>query len=222
MKYTHQWIDGSPIDLPVGKVVCVGRNYAEHAKELGNEVPGAPILFMKPASSLTSMLEPLVLPAGQGEVHHEVEIALLVRERLRNADATTVLWSLAGYGIGLDLTLRDVQSELKKKGHPWERAKAFDGSCPLSRFVDARGVSGKQPLEISLAVNGEQRQRGRTTQMLFPIYELVAHMSSIFTLEPGDVVLTGTPSGVAALHPGDRFMATLGNLMKVEGSVAPA
>lgn len=220
MRYEHQWIDGSPVDLPVGKVVCVGRNYAEHARELGNEVPDAPILFIKPASSLVPMDAPLHLPQGLGVVHHEVEIALLIRERLKDVDAKTVLWSLAGYGIGLDLTLRDVQNELKKKGHPWERAKAFDGACPVSRFVDARGVSGKQPLEIALTVNGEERQRGRSTQMLFPLYELVAHMSTVFTLEPGDIVLTGTPPGVAALNPGDRFVARLGNLMKVEGSVA--
>ncbi|MDF1780739.1 MAG: fumarylacetoacetate hydrolase family protein [Alcanivoracaceae bacterium] len=220
MSYQHCWVDGSAIDLPVGKVVCVGRNYAAHAKELGNEVPDAPILFIKPASSIVPMNTPLALPQGQGEVHHEVEIALLVSERMRNVDAKTAPWKIAGYGIGLDLTLRDLQSELKAKGHPWERAKSFDGACPLSGFVDARGISGKQPLNISLAVNGAMRQQGSTTQMLFPIFELIAQMSEIFTLEPGDVVLTGTPSGVAALHSGDVFHAKLGNALTVEGSVA--
>ena len=220
MSYRHRWIDGSDIDLPVGKVVCVGRNYAAHARELGNEVPDTPILFIKPASSLTALDQPLQLPQGQGEVHHEVEIALLIKEPLRNADAKTALWSMAGYGVALDLTLRDVQNQLKKNGHPWERAKAFDGACPVSGFIDARGVSGKQALDISLTVNGEQRQQGNTSQMLFPVFELIAHMSTVFTLEPGDIVLTGTPSGVGPLHSGDQFKAQLGNILSVEGSVA--
>lgn len=220
MSYRHRWIDGSDIDLPVGKVVCVGRNYAAHAKELGNDIPDAPILFIKPASSLTAMDQPLQLPQGQGEVHHEVEIALLVREQLRNVDAKAALWSMAGYGVALDLTLRDVQNALKQKGHPWERAKAFDGACPVSGFIDARGVSGKQALDISLEINGETRQAGNTSQMLFPIFELIAHMSTVFTLEPGDLILTGTPSGVGPLHSGDRFKARLGNILSVDGSIA--
>ena len=219
MSYRHRWIDGTEIDLPVGKVVCVGRNYAEHAKELGNEVPDAPILFIKPATALVSMDAPLQLPQGQGEVHHEIEIALLVKERLKEADAKTALWSMAGYALALDLTLRDVQNELKKKGHPWERAKAFDGACPISGFIDARGVSGKQPLDISLEINGEMRQQGNSNQMLFPIFELIAHMSAVFTLEPGDIILTGTPKGVGPLHSGDQFKAQLGNILTANGSV---
>lgn len=220
--YRHQWINGAEIDLPVGKVVCVGRNYAAHAIELGNEVPDAPILFIKPASSLVHMAPSFAIPTDQGEVHHEIEIALLVGERLKNIDAETARWSMAGFGLGLDLTLRDVQNELKKKGHPWERAKAFDGACPVSRFIDARGVSWKQPIEISLDVNGETRQQGNSTQMLFPTFELVAHMSQVFTLEPGDIILTGTPSGVAALQPGDHLVARFGNTLTVETDVTPA
>ena len=218
--YQHRWIDGKAIDLPVGKVVCVGRNYVEHAKELGNEVPDSPILFIKPASSLTDISTPLHLPTGQGEVHHEIEIALLVKERLHCADAMDAQWSMAGYAAALDLTLRDLQNTLKEKGHPWERAKAFDGACPISGFVDVRGISGKQPLEISLQVNGGMRQQGNSTQMLFPIFELIAHISHVFTLEPGDIILTGTPKGVAALNSGDVFVAALGNVLQVEGSVA--
>lgn len=220
--YRHQWINGADIDLPVGKVVCVGRNYAAHAKELGNEVPDAPILFIKPASSLVHMTPSFAIPTDQGEVHHEIEIALLVGERLKNIDAETARWSMAGFGLALDLTLRDVQNTLKQKGHPWERAKAFDGACPVSRFIDARGVSWKQPIEISLDVNGETRQQGNSTQMLFPTFELVAHMSKVFTLEPGDIILTGTPSGVAALQPGDRLVARFGNTLAIETNVTSA
>ena len=200
MSYAHHWIDGSPIDLPVGKVVCVGRNYAAHARELGNEVPDAPILFIKPATSLVPMAPAFSIPVDQGEVHHEIEMALLVGERLRNCDAEDARWSMAGFGLGLDLTLRDVQNELKKNGHPWERAKAFDGACPVSGFIDSRGVSWKQSIEISLEVNGELRQRGNTTQMLFPVFQLVAEMSRAFTLEPGDIIRTGTPSEIGRAH----------------------
>lgn len=219
MSYQHHWMDGTPIDLPVGKVVCVGRNYVEHARELGNEVPGTPILFIKPASALVAMSPSFTIPTDQGEVHHEIEMALLVGERLQNCDEEDARWSMAGFGLALDLTLRDVQNELKKKGHPWERAKAFDGACPVSGFIDARGVSWKQPIEISLEVNGKLRQRGNTTQMIFSTFQLVTEISRVFTLEPGDIILTGTPSGVAALHPGDTFSARFGNALSVQGDI---
>src|SRR5690554_1736159 len=219
MSYQHHWMDGKPIDLPVGKVVCVGRNYVEHARELGNEVPEAPILFIKPASALVPMSPSFAIPTDQGEVHHEIEMALLVGERLQNCDEEDARWSMAGFGLALDLTLRDVQNELKKKGHPWERAKAFDGACPVSGFIDARGVSWKQPIEISLEVNGKLRQRGNTTQMIFSTFQLVTEISRVFTLEPGDIILTGTPSGVAALHPGDTFSARFGNALSVQGDI---
>lgn len=219
MTYQHTWIDGSPIELPVGKVVCVGRNYAEHAKELGNAVPETPLLFIKPASALVPATPGFSIPTAWGEVHHEIELAILIGERLQNADAEEARWSVAGFGLAFDLTLRDLQNELKKNGHPWERAKAFDGSCPVSSFVDARGISTKQALEITLSINDQLRQRGLTSQMLFPMFELIAHMSQVFTLEPGDLVLTGTPSGVAALHDGDRFDATLGNTLRITGTI---
>ena len=116
--YQHRWIDGSPIDIPVGKAVCVGRNYADHARELGNDVPDAPILFMKPATSLVSLHEPLALPKGQGAVHHEVEMVVLIGKRIhRETDLDNVRFSIAGYGVGLDLTLREVQNTLKDTRH---------------------------------------------------------------------------------------------------------
>lgn len=219
MSYQHTWIDGSAIDLPAGKVVCVGRNYADHAKELGNAVPDAPILFIKPASALTPFNDQIQIPTGLGEVHHEIEMAVLIGDKLSRATAKEVQWSIAGYGLALDLTLRDIQTTLKEKGHPWERAKAFDGACPVSGFVDARGVSVRQTLDISLAINGELRQQGNTAQMLFPTFELIAHMSESFTLEPGDLILTGTPAGVGPLQHGDKLEAKLGNLLSATGAI---
>jgi len=217
--YRHHWIDGSPIELPVGKAVCVGRNYAEHARELGHEVPDEPVLFMKPASAIVGLDEPLHLPEGQGAVHHEVEMAVLMGERLRRADAEQARYAIHGYGLALDLTLRELQNRLKEQGQPWERAKAFDGALPLSGFVEARGISVKQNLRVALDVNGEARQYGHTGQMLMPTFELISHISRWFTLEPGDVVLTGTPSGVAALAAGDQLRMHLGNLLSVSARV---
>lgn len=219
--YLHRWIDGSTMDMPVGKVVCVGRNYAEHARELGNEVPEQPLLFMKPASALVSLHEPVVLPKGQGEVHHEVEMVVMVGETLSGeTDPDWVRYAIAAYGVGLDLTLRDLQNTLKAKGHPWERAKAFDGAAPVSGFVDARGISVRQNLEVSLEINGETRQHGHTGQMLFPTFELIAHISQTFRLDPGDLIFTGTPSGVAALNTGDKLTARLGNIIQVFSEIA--
>ncbi|WP_238582919.1 fumarylacetoacetate hydrolase family protein [Isoalcanivorax pacificus] len=220
MMYVHKWIDGSEIGLPVGKAVCVGRNYAEHARELGNEVPTEPLLFIKPATALCDLNEPLVLPQDRGAVHHEVEIVVLIGAPLTRASVDEAHAAIAGYGVGLDLTLRDVQNALKEKAQPWEKAKAFDGAAPVSGFVEARGVSTRQNLSIMLEVNDDVRQHGHSGQMLFPIFPLVAEISRHFTLLPGDLVYTGTPAGVGPLASGDRLVVKLGNFLAVRTSVA--
>lgn len=209
MAYRHRSLDGNPLNLPVGKVVCIGRNYLDHIRELNNVVPETPILFMKPATALVALDEPIRLPFGRGECHHEVELAVLVGRELRNADAETARQAVAGYGIALDLTLRDVQNELKKNGHPWETAKAFDGSCPLSPFLKPADLSEPLATDLSLRINGEIRQQGNTRQMMISIFELVAYISTHFTLLSGDVVLTGTPAGVGPLGSGDSLVLNL-------------
>jgi 2-keto-4-pentenoate hydratase/2-oxohepta-3-ene-1,7-dioic acid hydratase in catechol pathway len=203
--YRHRYLDGSPLELPAGKVVCIGRNYLDHIRELNNAVPETPILFMKPATALVSLDEPIQLPAGRGECHHEVELAVLVGRELRNVDASLACGAVAGYGVALDLTLRDLQNTLKQKGHPWETAKAFDGSCPLSVFLTPDTVPDPQAIDLALWVNGDCRQQGNTRQMMVGIFELIAYISTHFTLQPGDVVLTGTPAGVAPLQAGDAL-----------------
>ena len=135
MQYKHQYIDGTEADLPVGKVVCVGRNYADHAAELNNPVPTTPMLFMKPAPALVPLDEPFEVPMDFGSVHFETEMAVLIGQRLKNANKHEIEDAIVGVGIALDLTLRDLQTKLKERGHPWEKAKAFDGSCPISAFV---------------------------------------------------------------------------------------
>lgn len=209
MPYQHRSMDGSPLDLPLGKVVCIGRNYLEHIRELNNAVPETPILFIKPATSLVQLADPIQLPTGRGSCHHEVELAVLVGRKLQNVDASTARQAVSGYGIALDLTLRDLQNELKKKGHPWELAKAFDGSCPLSPFLNPTGLPDPQAINLTLHINGKLRQEGNTGHMMLGIFDLMAHISNHFTLLPGDVVLTGTPAGVGPLQSGDQLILGL-------------
>lgn len=215
----HSRLLGANTLLPLGKIVCVGRNYAEHAAELNNPIPEQPLLFIKPATSAVNMQQPLELPKGVGDVHYETEIALLIGETISKATPTEALAGVVGVGLALDLTLRDLQSELKKQGHPWERAKAWDGACPLSDFVDAAAVKDWQELELSLHINGVEKQRGQAKQMLTPIAELLSHISQTFTLLAGDVVITGTPAGVGKLARGDKLELALTNLLQVETRV---
>lgn len=210
MRYRHKYLDGSALSLPVGKVVCIGRNYLEHIRELNNPLPESPILFMKPSTALVDLDAPLHLPQDRGRCHHEVELAVLIGQELSRVDAETARNAVAGYAIALDLTLRDVQNELKKKGQPWEIAKGFDGACPISEFLQPEGLPNPQNTDLSLIVNGEIRQQGNTRQMMLGIFELIAHISGHFTLLPGDVVLTGTPAGVGELKSGDELVLTLG------------
>ncbi|HET8730246.1 MAG TPA: fumarylacetoacetate hydrolase family protein [Moraxellaceae bacterium] len=218
MKYVHTFIDGGPCELPVGKVVCVGRNYAAHARELGNAVPESPILFMKPSTAVVRLQDGVTLPVGRGECHHETEVTVLIGRTLRHASPAECHAAIAGIGLGLDLTLRDVQNELKKKGYPWEVAKAFDGAAPLSGFLRPGGIDPKN-IRFSLRVNGAVRQSGHSVDMITPILPLLAYISTIFTLEPGDVVMTGTPEGVAPLQGGDALLLEMDGL-RVESVVA--
>ncbi len=205
--YQHRYYDGTPLPLPVGKIVCVGRNYVEHIRELNHAMPTQPILFMKPSTAFVSLEQPIVLPPGS--CHHEVEIAVLLGQRLKNADRTMVLSAITGYAVALDLTLRDVQQQLKSHGYPWERAKSFDGACPISPFLHPQELPDLQNIYFSLHSNGQLRQQGNSNQMITGILDLIAYSSTYFTLLPGDVFLTGTPAGTGELHPGDQLQFTL-------------
>ncbi|MCH6255615.1 fumarylacetoacetate hydrolase family protein [Puniceicoccaceae bacterium K14] len=215
-RYQHR-LNGDFSSLPVGKIVCVGRNYADHAKELNNAIPAEPILFMKAPNALVSLEEPFAVPMGRGSCHFETELAILVGERLTSASVSEAKKAIVGIGIALDLTLRDVQDKLKGMGLPWEKAKAFDGSCPLSEFVSYSG--DLQNIDLKLERNGRVVQDGNTRDMIFPTLELLSEISEHFTLVPGDVVLTGTPAGVGPLSPGDTLTVLLGDALKVNTSV---
>ena len=217
--YQHESINGKSIDMPTGKVVCVGRNYAEHAKELGNEIPDAPILFIKPATSVVSLEAGFTIPTDQGSVHHEAEIALLICKETKNIPSIQAWNCISHVGLALDLTLRDVQSKLKEKSHPWEIAKAFDGACPLSKWIELDGISNRNNIALQLEKNGELKQNGNSTQMITSIPDLIAYISNIFTLLPGDVILTGTPAGVGPLEKGDQLKAILDDQFVFESKV---
>ena len=210
----------SGLHFPIGKILCIGRNYAEHIKELGNATPEAPVIFIKPASSVIGEGEAIVIPPYSHDCHHEAELALLIGRQGKDIPVDQAMEYIAGYGVGIDLTLRDVQGELKKKGLPWEIAKGFDTSCPLSTFVETSHVADPQNLQIRLTVNGEIRQDGNTSMMIHRIPAIISHMSGRFTLEPGDVILTGTPAGVNRIVSGDKLTAEIPGVATLRVSVA--
>ena len=214
------YIRGTNREYVIGKILCIGRNYAEHIRELGNETPEAPVIFMKPASSVIGDGGTIVIPPYSHDCHHEAELALLIGREGKNIPKEVALEYVAGYGVAIDLTLRDVQAELKKKGLPWDIAKGFDTACPLSDFVPLDMAGDPQDLEIRLRVNGELRQDGSTSMMIHSIPSIVSHMSEIFTLKPGDVILTGTPAGVGPLKSGDTVVAEIPGVGSLRVTVA--
>lgn len=193
------------------KIVCVGRNYADHAKELGNAVPDRPVLFIKPPSALTSLDAGIEWNPDWGNCHYECELSLRIDRTLsKENDPAKVLQAIGAVTLGLDLTLRDLQDDLKKKGQPWERAKAFDGSCILADWVPVGAViTDWKDMHYTLEINDELRQKGDTALLIFDIATLLADISQVFTLKEGDVIMTGTPAGVAALQSGDQLKMTL-------------
>lgn len=196
----------------IGKVVCVGRNYAAHARELGNEVPTSPMLFMKPASSVVSMRDGIVRPNPEqfGETHYEAELCIQLSADLSAATIEQAKQAIGGVTLGLDLTLRELQSKLKEKGHPWERAKCFDGACVLGDWLDPQAFADFKNVHYQLTINDELKQDGDSALMLFPVYELLVNISHAFSLQAGDVIMTGTPSGVGVLQAGDALTLKLG------------
>jgi 5-carboxymethyl-2-hydroxymuconate isomerase len=216
----HQikFIDGTTLNP--GKIIGLGRNYLDHIRELGNAVPERAVIFSKPQSSLLDDGGIINLPEFSDECHHELELAVLIGKTGKNISTENALAHVAGYAVALDLTLRDLQAELKEKGLPWDIAKGFDSSCPLSAFVPSDQVTQPNNLELQLKVNGEVRQQGNTAQMMRSIEAIIAEISLYFTLEPGDIILTGTPAGVAKLHNGDILEGTIEQVGSLKVSVA--
>lgn len=198
------------------KIVCVGRNYREHAAELNNPVPSQPLLFLKPTSAYVSEGDAIKIPKGCNDMNHEVELGVVIGERAKDVSVSDAMNYVAGYALGLDMTARDWQSTAKSKGHPWSVAKGFDTSCPISQFIEKEKIPDPNNLDIWLKVNGEIRQSGNTKDMIFPVEHLISFASECFTLEPGDLLLTGTPAGVSKLNPGDVIQAGLANIVQMQ------
>ncbi|KUG24828.1 fumarylacetoacetate hydrolase family protein [hydrocarbon metagenome] len=212
-------IKNSDEKIEVGKLVCVGRNYAKHAEELGNEIPEFPLIFLKPASSLIYSGEQIVKPNNSGELHHEVELVLLIGNDVKNANDEEAENAIYGYTVGLDMTLRDIQSELKKKGHPWTLAKVFDTSAVISGITLKKDYQLKGNEKIQLIVNNDLKQSSTLDFMLFNSVQIVKYLSNKFTLERGDLIFTGTPEGVGAVNPGDKIYASIDGIAKLETAV---
>ena len=202
-----------PIERP-SKIVCVGRNYAAHARELGNDVPAEPLLFFKPPSSLIGEGDPICIPAVSEMVEHEGEIGLIIGARLHRAAPDEAQRGIRGLVALNDVTARDLQ----KRDGQWARAKGFDTFCPVSAETPV-GERDLRALEVVTRVNGEERQRGSSAQMIFDIPVLVAYISSVMTLEPGDLIATGTPAGVARLAPGDTVEVEVVGVGRVRNPV---
>ena len=196
-----------------GKIVCVGRNYREHAKELGNEVPKEPLIFLKPPSSVVHDGEAIALPEVSSRVEHEGEIGVVIGKRLSRASESEARTAIRGIIAVNDVTARDLQ----KTDGQWTRAKGFDTFCPLGE--ESSKLPELDSLTVVTRVNGVERQRGKSTEMVFSIPSLLAYISRIMTLEPGDLVATGTPSGVGPLTPGDVVEIEIPGVSRVSNPV---
>ena len=214
--------------FPVRRIYCVGRNFAEHAREMGALVPtsaadrGSPVFFCKPADALVPGGR-AAYPRGTHDLHHEVELVVALGADapdgvLDPADAGALVF---GYAVGLDLTRRDLQAAAKTKGLPWDTGKAFDHSAPISVLVPANEVGELASLALTLQVNGEVRQHGKLSDLVWTVPEILHELSKLFALRAGDLVFMGTPAGVGPLQPGDRYLATLEGVVELHGEILP-
>lgn len=211
--------EGQSETLAVPTIYCVGLNYAAHAAEMKSERPAEPVIFLKPASALVTGNQPVTYPAQTQDLHHEVEIVVVIGQDARDLTLAEASQSILAYGIGLDLTMRDRQAGAKAKGQPWAVAKGFAQSAPVSDFVPAALIGDPAQLAFALRVNGELRQQGHSREMLFAIPELLVYLSSVFQLRRGDLVFTGTPAGVSSLQRGDHLWASLGEFTELHVDV---
>lgn len=186
------------------KIICIGRNYAKHAAELNNPIPEEPVVFLKPDTAILLKKHPFFIPEHSNEVHHEIEVVVKINRLGKHIEPRFAHKYYDEIGLGIDFTARDVQAKCKEKGLPWEKAKAFDGSAAVSRFIKLSDLNKPiTDIDFHLDINGNTVQKGNTKNMLFPVDELIAHVSKYFTLKTGDLIFTGTPAGVGKVERED-------------------
>lgn len=211
---------GSSARFPVHRIYCIGRNYAEHAKEMGATVDRSrPLFFCKPADAIITDGADVAYPPATSDLHHEVEMIVALVRGGRDIAVDRALDCVYGYGVGLDLTRRDLQAAAKAKGLPWDSAKAFDQSAPVSALQPAADIGHPREARLTLTVNANVRQQADISEMIFSVPEIIHELSKLWELAPGDLIFTGTPAGVAALQRGDRFRAELDGVAAMEGRI---
>jgi len=208
------------MNVKIGKLVCLARTYKKHAEEMNSELPKEPLLFLKPNSSVIFNGETIKIPKMSKCIHHEVELGVVIGKKCKNISKKDAMDHVLGYLVALDITARDIQSELKKKGWPWGIAKGFDTFAPISDVVLKKDVPNPQNLDIFLKVNNEIKQSSNTNNMIFSIEEIIQYISKIMTLEKGDLIMTGTPEGVGEIKKGDVIKAELKDLCFLEVDVS--
>ncbi|MEQ9302010.1 MAG: fumarylacetoacetate hydrolase family protein [Cyclobacteriaceae bacterium] len=191
------------------KILCIGRNYVDHIKELNNEKPDAPVIFIKPDSAILRLNQPFYYPDFTKDIHHEIEVVVKFNAHGKNIQRKFAHKYYDEIGLGVDLTARDLQSQFKAKGLPWELAKGFNGSAPVSKFFAKKDYDDIQNLDFRLEINGEIRQQGNTQQMIYPIDEIIEYVSKFITIKKGDLLFTGTPKGVGPIAIGDNIKGYL-------------
>lgn len=191
------------------KIICIGRNYAEHAKEMKSEVPTEPVFFMKPDTALIKDGEAFFYPEFTKDLHHEIEIVIKISKAGKHIDEKFAKKYYEEIGIGIDFTARDIQAACKAKGLPWEKAKAFDGSAPVGKFIPKSSFTDLNNINFHLEVNGQTRQQGNTADLLFSFDKIISYVSQFITLKTGDLIFTGTPEGVASVSIGDKLSCYL-------------
>ena len=199
-------IVGSEQRFPVGRIYCVGRNYADHAREMGHDPDREPpFFFMKPANAIVQNDATIPYPVGTADCHHEIELVVAIGKGGSNIAPEQALTHVWGYGVGLDMTRRDVQGQAKKMGRPWEMGKSFDESAPISALASAASIGHPAKGAIWLKINGEVRQQGDLAMQIWNVQEQISYLSNLITLQPGDLIMTGTPAGVGPVHKGDKL-----------------
>ncbi len=206
-------------EFTVGKIVCVGRNYAAHAAELGNELPQFPLIFLKPSSAIIYSGDSIKHPDFSNNLHHEVELVLLIGKTIKNATKEVAEEAIYAYSVGLDMTLRDIQNEMREKGDPWTLAKCFDNSAVLAEFVLKEDYNLTLDETIKLTVDGVERQNSKLNKMIFKPVEIVEYISNKMTLEVGDLIFTGTPEGVSKVVSGDIIEASIENIAELNTKI---